>query len=154
MLRRMLLMPIVGAIALLSFAGPAWAAPEVPKVTPFEVPVPAGELCSFPVLLEGKDGSAERTTLPDGTVILTGPIVLTITNETNGSSATFNASGPSFTSGNQVVITGPAVVLLFAEFAPPGPGIIATHGRGTIENLDFNLDTFKGRTSDVCQQLS
>ena len=153
MLRRMMLVPIVGAIALLMSAGPALAAPEVPNVTPFEVTIPAGDLCSFEVIIAGRNGQVERTTLPDGTVILTGPFVATFTNTTNDRSATFNVSGPMFTSGTTQVIVGTAVVLLFNEFAPPGPGIIATKGRGTIENLDFNIDTFKGKTSDVCQQL-
>jgi hypothetical protein len=106
-----------------------------------------------PVRFEGRNGQVERTTLPDGTVILTGPFVVTITNTANGVSETFNVSGPSFISGNQIVLTGTAVVLLLSELAPPGPGLIATTGRGTIENLDFNLDTFTGRTRDVCQQL-
>jgi hypothetical protein len=154
MLRRMILAPIVAAIALLPFTGPALAAPNVPHATPFAVTIDAGELCPFPVTLEGRNGQVVRTTLPDGTEILTGPFVLTITNTTNERSETFNISGPTFTSGNQLVLTGTAVVLLFNEFAPPGPGIIATNGRGTIENMDFNLDTFTGRTRDVCQQLS
>jgi hypothetical protein len=155
MLRRMILAPLVGAIALLLFAGPALAAPSVPNGTPFTVTIPAGELCPFEVTLEGRDGQVVRTTLPDGTEILTGPFVLTITNTApGGRSETFNISGPTFTSGNQLVLTGTAIVLLFNEFAPPGPGIIATNGRGTIENMDFNLDTFTGRTRDVCQQLA
>ena len=154
MIRRMMLVPIVGAIALLLFAGQALAAPAVPNATPFDFTVAAGELCPFPVRLEGRNGQVERHTLRDGTVIFTGPFVLTITNTTNGRSATFNVSGPTFTSGNQTVITGTAIVLLFREFAPPGPGIIATNGRGTIENNDFNINDFKGKTSDVCQQLS
>jgi hypothetical protein len=157
MLRR-ILVPIVGAIALLLLAGPASAAPKVPNATPVNLgtflPDTPGELCPFPVMLVARNGQVVRTTLPDETTILTGPFVLTITNETNGRSATFNISGPTFTSGNQLTITGTAIVLLFSEFAPPGPGILATNGRGTIdENLDFNTETFKGRTRDVCQLL-
>jgi hypothetical protein len=156
MLRKLMLVPILGAIALLLLAGPASAAPKVPNVTPFEVTFDAGVLCSFPVTLEGRDGQVERTTLPDGTTILTGPFVLTITNVTNELSATFNISGPTFTSlDNEKTITGTAVVLLFAEEAPPGPGILATNGRGTIDaDLDFDIEGFTGRTSDVCQQLA
>jgi hypothetical protein len=156
MLRRIILVPILGAIALLLIAGSASAAPKVPNVTPFEAKFDAGVLCSFPVTLEGRDGQVVRTTLPDGTTILTGPFVLTITNETNELSATFNISGPTFTSkNNEKIITGSAIVLLFSDLAPPGPGILATNGRGTIDkNLDFDIDNFKGRTRDVCQQLS
>jgi hypothetical protein len=154
MLRRMILAPIVGAIALLLFAGPGLAAPKVPNGTPVEQEFGAGQLCPFPVSLVGRDGQVVRTTLPDGTEILTGPFVVTITNLVNGRSETFNVSGPSFISGDQIVLTGTAVVLLVSQLAPPGPGLIAINGRGTIENFDFNFDTFRGRSRDVCQQLA
>jgi hypothetical protein len=156
MLRRMILVPILGAIALLLFAGPASGAPRVPNVTPFgPVPFDAGVLCPFPITLEGSDGQLVRTTLPDGTTILTGPFVLTITNTANDRSATFNVSGPTFRSGNELILTGSAIILLFSDSAPPGPGILATNGRGTIDaNQDFNFETFKGHSRDVCQQLS
>jgi hypothetical protein len=86
---------------------------------------------------------------------LTGPFVLTITNTANDRSATFNVSGPTFRSGNELILTGSAIILLFSDLAPPGPGILATNGRGTIDaNQDFNFETFKGHSRDVCQQLS
>jgi hypothetical protein len=162
MLRRMIrvmLLPIVGVVALLLFAGPASAAPRVPNVTPFgPVPFDAGVLCPFPVTLEGSDGQLVRTTLPDGTTILTGPFVLTITNTEdpeNLRSATFNVSGPTFGSGGQLLLTGTAIILLFDFLAPPDAGILAINGRGTVDaNQDFNFETFKGRSSDVCQQLT
>ena len=98
----------------------------------------------------------ERTTFPDGTVILTGPLVLTITNLDNGRSATFNASGPTFSSqsGTQQTLRGTAIILLFSGVGDLGPGILATNGQGTIDGGVFNDETFKGHTSDVCQQLS
>ena len=159
MLRRMILVPFLGAIALLLFAGPASGAPRVPNVTPFDpVRFDAGVLCPFPVMLEGRDGQLVRTTLPGGTTILTGPLVVTITNTEdpeNLRSATFNVSGPTFRSGNELILTGSAIILLFSDLAPPGPGILATNGRGTIDaNQDFNFETFKGHSRDVCQQLS
>jgi hypothetical protein len=128
----------------------------VPNGTPFgPVPFEAGVLCPFPVTLEGSNGQLERTTLPDGTTILTGPFVLTITNTANGHSATFNVSGPTFGSGNQLILTGTAIILLFDFLAPPPAGILATNGRGTIDaNQDFNFETFKGHSRDVCQQLT
>jgi hypothetical protein len=157
MLRR-ILVPILGAIALLLFAGPASAAPRVPNGTPFgpnDPPFDPGVLCPFPVTLEGRDGQLVRTTLPDGTTVLTGPFVLTITNTANGRSATFNVSGPTFGSEGQLILKGSAIILLFSDLAPPGPGILATNGRGTVDaNQDFNFDTFKGHISDVCQQLA
>jgi hypothetical protein len=152
----MILVPILGAIALLLFAGPASAAPRVPNVTPFgPVPFDAGVLCPFPLTLEGRDGQLVRTTLPDGTTILTGPFVLTIKNTENGRSATFNVSGPTFGSDNQLILTGTAIILLF-NLGPsfPGPGIRATNGRVTIVDSVFNEETFKGHSRDVCEQLT
>jgi hypothetical protein len=166
MLRRMIrvmLLPIVGAIALLLLAGPASAAPRVPNGFPFgPISFDADVLCpSFPVELKGvspaEDGSQiVRTTLRDGTVILTGPLVLTITNLDNGSSATFNVSGPTFSSqsGTQLTLRGIAIILLFSGVGDLGPGILATSGQGTIDGGIFNDETFTGHTSDVCQQLS
>ena len=169
MLRRMIrvmLLPIVGTIALLLLAGPASAAPRVPNGFPFgPISFDAGVLCpSFPVTLQGVSPADEgsqivRTTLPDGTVILTGPFVLTITNTQdpeNLRSATFNVSGPTFSSqsGTQLTLRGTAIILLFSGVGDLGPGILATNGQGTIENSIFNVATFKGHTSDVCGQLS
>jgi hypothetical protein len=166
MLRRMLV-PIFGAIALLLLAGPASAAPRVPNGIPFgPALIPEGELCPlFPVTLEGVSPTVDasggpsqivRTTLPDGTTILTGPFVLTVTNTENGRSATFNVSGPTFTGADgQMNIRGTAVVLEFGSLAPPGPAILAVNGRGIIDaELNFHIETFKGHVSNVCDQLS
>jgi hypothetical protein len=78
-----MLVPIFGAIALLLLAGTASGAPRVPNVEPFEQTIPAGELCTFPIELAGTNGQVERTELSDGTTILTGPFVLTVTNLDN-----------------------------------------------------------------------
>jgi len=154
MLRRIILVPIFGAIALLLLAGPASGAPRVPNVETFEQTIDAGQLCTFPVELTGRNGQVERTELSDGTTILTGPFVLTVTNLDNNRSVTLNISGPTFTSGNQLILTGPAVILIFAENAPPPAGLLATNGRGTINNLDFDIENFKGHTRDLCKELS
>jgi hypothetical protein len=154
MLRRLMLVPIVGAIALLLLAGPASAAPKVPKGEYFEA---LGQpLCDFPVTLKGFSGQVVRTSLPNGTEILTGPAVVTITNETNQLSTTLNISGPVFTSASgDAILTGPAIILLFAGVPsdPPGPRILATNGRATIEDGVFDIDTFHGTFRDVCDQL-
>jgi hypothetical protein len=99
----------------------------------------------------------ERTTLPDGTVILTGAVVVTITNEENGNSATFNISGPTFrASDGALTLTGTALILEFALGSDfPGPGILATNGRGTIDaEQRFDEKNFKGHITDVCEQLT
>jgi hypothetical protein len=150
----MMLVPIFGAIALLLLAGTASGAPRVPNVQTFDQTIPAGELCTFPVQLTGRNGQVERTELSDGTTILTGPFVLTVTNAITQQSVTLNISGPTFTTGDQLIIAGPAVILIFAENAPPPAGLLATNGRGTITNLDFDIENFKGHTRDLCKELS
>lgn len=154
MLRKLMLLPIVGAIALLLLAGPASAAPKVPKGASFEA---LGQpLCAFPVTLRGFSGQGVRTTLPNGTEILTGPAVVTIINETNGHSTTLNISGPVFTAASgDAILTGPAIILLFegVDSNPLGPKILATKGRSTIVGGVFNIDTFTGTSQDVCEQI-
>ena len=160
MLRRMLV-PIVGAIALLLLAGPASAAPRVPNGIPFSFSGITTLCPDFPVTLAGdapaeEASQLERTTLPDGTVILTGAVVVTITNEENGNSATFNISGPTFrASDGALILSGTALILLFDLGETfPDPGILATNGRGTIDaEQRFDADNFKGRSTDVCAQL-
>ena len=158
MFSRMILVQVVGTIALLLFAGTASAAPNVPNGEPILLEFPAGELCPFPVKLEGSTTQVVPRALPNGVQLFTGPGVLTITNTdptSGGRSATYNISGPQRITDTETVLTGTAVVLLLNSQAPPGPGLIATKGRGIIDNNnDFQLDTFKGRTEDVCQKLA
>ena len=166
MRRKLMLVPIVGAIALLLLAGPASAAPKVPKGNAFEFPAEltqAGQLCDFAVTITGIDGQVVRTTLPDETTILTGPAVVTITNPENDRSITLNISGPTFTTPTEDpdvsdrILTGPAIILLFPEVpgsVPPPPGILATTGRSILEGGVFNIDNFTGRFIDVCAELA
>jgi len=78
--------------------------------------------------------------------------------ETNKPSTTLNISGPTFTSagGDDVILPGAVIILLFAGVPsnPPGPQILATHGRATIEDGLFNIDTFTGTSQNVCEQLA
>jgi hypothetical protein len=154
----MILLPVLGGIALLLSAATAFAAPNVPNGAPINGDFPAGELCPFPVRFEGSTTQLVPRTLPNGVQLLTGPGVLTVTNidpDSDGRSATYNISGPVRTTDTETVLTGTSVVLLLNSQAPPGPGLIATKGRGVIDNNnDFQLDTFKGRTEDVCQKLA
>jgi hypothetical protein len=155
MLRKMLV-PVLGALALALFAGPAFAAPAVPKGTAFDVTYPAGQLCDDEINLKGVNGQVERPSANFS--IVTGPAVITVTNTSTLKSATFNISGPGITSGNTLILPGPQLVLILEEFAPPPHGLIYTTGRGTIDltptNLDFDFAGFKGRSTDVCAALA
>jgi hypothetical protein len=153
MLRKMLV-PVLGALALALFAGPAFAAPAVPKGTAFDATFPAGQLCDDEINLKGVNGQIERPSANFS--IVTGPAVVTVTNTRTLKSATFNISGPGITSGNQQILPGHQLVLILQEFAPPEHGLLFTTGRGTIDltNLDFDFAGFKGRSTDVCKALA
>src|SRR5690242_5566848 len=86
------------AAVVLAAAGPAAATAAGPAV-PGKQPVlladaPAGEFCSFPVKVTALDGTVQHAT--PGTLIVTGPLSVTVTNTSTGTSRTFNASGPTF----------------------------------------------------------
>jgi hypothetical protein len=153
LLRRMVFVSIVGALALLVSTGPAFAAPVVPHGTPLEpTQIPAGQLCPFDLLIEGVSGAATRATLPSGTDVITGPAFVKITNQDTGKSATYNISGPGFISDTgEIVLTGQGLIFQFPEVGPPF--LIVTNGRVAFpENAP--IETFNGRIAhDVCAEL-
>jgi hypothetical protein len=85
---------VLCALALLLLALPAWSAPQVPTGEDFTLTFDAGEVCDFAIEITGTSAQAARVTLPSGQMVITGPAVATVTNET-GESVTFNISGPS-----------------------------------------------------------
>ena len=88
------------AVAVLLVAQPAWSAPSVPKGESFTIlspgtgPDDVAPVCGFPVRIDVTAAQGVRATLPDGSVVITGPAVATVTNLSTGESATYNISGP------------------------------------------------------------
>jgi len=99
MFRRVILLPLVSAAALVLMAAPGSAAPAVPGGTPQELDLmqPCAENYGFQIEVVAtlSPGTSEpRTTLPNGLLIFTGSGSATVTNTTTGKSATYNISGP------------------------------------------------------------
>lgn len=158
MLRRAMLVLIVGFSAVLLSAGPASAAPKVPQGTDFKFSVDAGELCPFGVEFTGRSSASTpddpTATLPDGTRVLNGPAVVTVTSET-GKSATYNISGPAFRSAtDHLVVTGQNLILQPASLNIGDPFAIVTNGRVTFQENN-PIETFSGHVAhDVCAELA
>jgi hypothetical protein len=99
MVRRVFLVPLAAAAALLLTAAPGWAAPKVPHAE--GVVVDLGQPCDFPIEVVVKSEQSDltpenppRAVLPNGLEVVTGPGVATVTNTDSGKSATYNISGP------------------------------------------------------------
>ena len=155
--RRAAAIGLAAAATVAALAAPATAAPAVPKGAPFElllaVDEPLGAVCPFPVLLTGVD--AQRTHDNGGVILLTGPAFATVTNLDNGTSITFNVSGPRLEdprTGN-VVFVGQTLILQPTAFEPQDPFLKFVKGR--VEQTAGNrIDNISGTTVDVCQALS
>jgi hypothetical protein len=146
---------LIGVAALLLLAQPASSAPTVPNGETTTITFAAGEVCPFGVEITATSGQMERVTLPNGIVIITGPIVATVTNQDTGASKTYNISGPTQfdPATGRVVVTGPNLIIAPADSG--GPFLIVTSGRVSFiigEPIDVPL---RGHVShDVCAELS
>ena len=124
---------------------------------PFEtVEFPAGEFCSFPVLLEFPDHKYTAKTFPpepngDVVVIQTGKAFARYTNLSTGKSITYNISGPTrliFHADGSLTAIAPGPQLfsdsihwgnIVGEFSPDG---------------ELTLIKVTGRTESVCAALA
>ncbi len=165
-MRRVLLPVLLGLLLAAASVVPTLAAK--PERTFFEAPPPtdyvAGELCTYPVRIEtvtNKEYGITFAVASDGTqrTIVTGRLVMMVTNLSTGESLTVNVSGPGvFTFGpDGLSIDGGGgwLLYLFATDAG-GPGIWVTSGRIHLEagELGVTALTMPHRTQDVCGMLA
>jgi hypothetical protein len=143
----------VALLIILAVPTAALAVPRVPGVEPFVVDVPAGEFCSFPVQLTILDG--QRLHQGPGTVVLTGPFAVTVTNMASGASQTFTASGPTMLEprSGAVVLVGPAIIGQPASRGVGDPFLIYHRGRAVFTENN-TLASITGQTVDICAALS
>jgi hypothetical protein len=143
----------VALLVVLAVPTAALAAPKLPGVEPSVLEFPAGEFCSFPVRLTILDG--QRLHEGQGTVTLTGPFVVTVTNLATGASQTFNASGPTLVEpgSGALVLTGPAIIGQPASMGVGEPFLIYHRGRAVFTQ-DNTLASITGQTVDICAALS
>jgi hypothetical protein len=143
----------VALLVILAVPTVALAAPKVPGAEPIVLDFPAGEFCSFPVQLTILDG--QRLHEGQGTVILTGPFTVTVTNLSSGASQTFNASGATLVEprSGALVLVGPAIIGQPASRGVGDPFLIYHRGRAVFTENN-TLASITGETVDICAALS
>lgn len=144
---RRVLVPILAALLLIASAVPALAGkPEVVKNEPLPPEhYPAGLVCDFDLEIKSLVDSGQTITFPaadDGSVrqIVTGHLVVQVTNEETGASVVYNVSGPGKFRyvGDVLHIRGGGPWLLYAFPGDAGgPGVWFTRGQIAIE-IDLN----------------
>lgn len=157
-MRRILV--LVAAVALLALAPVADAAPN-PRSHRIPVEQPHNEvltgLCPFPVVLDTVVNGEFSKTHQDGVTIVTGRLVVRVTNQETGASRTYNVSGP-------VRITPESGTTLVVELmgrsilTDPSVGVIVSSGR-VVVRVDLTTGTLtilstSGHVEDVCQTLA
>lgn len=143
----------VALLVILTVPAAALAVPKVPGAEPIVLDFPAGEFCSFPIQLSILDG--QRLHQGPGTVVLTGPFVVTVTNLASGASQTFNASGPTLVEprNGAVVLVGPAIIAQPASRGVGEPFLIYHRGRAVFTENN-TIASITGTTVDICAALS
>src|SRR3954470_3678679 len=141
----------MAALFALALPGSATAAPAVPGADLVTaVDAPAGELCSFPVLIQVRDG----TRLHDsghGAVFSTGPLVAVVTNETTHASLTLNISGPTLVdrSTGRTILVGRELILQPASRNIGPPFLLVNSGRVTFTEQN-TIATRTGKVRNIC----
>ena len=147
------------ALATLVMAAGASAAPNPNSGrVPVEIPpdIPVTDVCPFPVAIHvdiNKEFSKEHQ---NGVTIITGRLVVTITNTETGASVTYNISGPVHITSQDGLET--QVFLGRSLLFTPDIGMLVTSGRAVTtfnpETGEFTLLSHQGHTEDVCAALA
>ena len=165
-MRRVVYPLFLGLLLAAAVAVPAAAAK--PERAFIEAPPPtdyaAGVLCAYPVRIEAVTNQEYGIAFPvaeDGTqrTIVTGRLVMMVTNLVSHESLTVNVSGPGvFTFGADGLSIDGGGRWLFYLFATDagGPGIWVTSGRIHLEAGASGVTalTMPHRTQDVCHLLA
>ena len=161
----------IGAIAAataaaITVAGGAVAAPPTHEdVGSFAASFTAGEVCEFPVTIMSVVSRERSTTFfaPDGTIDriqVTGRLVLQLTNDATGKTATVNASGPgtlTFNPDGSVTLVGRGITLYYlrAGLDTGGPDILLLHGRNVVRLTDtLTLVSAAGSSRSLCSLVA
>jgi hypothetical protein len=127
---------------------------RVPVTLPPETVVT--DVCPFPVLIELVANKEYSKTHKNGVEIITGRLVVRVTNTETGESRVYNISGPG-----QVTLDGAIETDVFlgrALLFDPSFGMLVTSGRvvGTFntETGEFSIVSQRGHVEDVCATLA
>jgi hypothetical protein len=147
----------VVTVALL--AGSASADPNpnsgrVPVIQPPEDVIT--EVCPFPIFIETLAAKEFSKTHENGVEIITGRLVVRITNTETGESQVYNISGPV-----HITRDGPIETDIFGGrslLLDPSFGVLVTSGRvvGTFntDTGEFRIVSRRGHVEDVCATLA
>jgi hypothetical protein len=144
----------VALLVILAVPTAALAAPKVPGAEPVELDFTGPHrVCSFDVRLTILDG--QRLHQDQGTVILTGPFTVKVTNLNSDASQTFNASGPTLVEprSGALVLTGPSIILQPAS-RNVGPPFLIYHRGRVVFTENNTIASITGETVDICAALS
>jgi hypothetical protein len=168
--RRVMTVPLVSLSALLLVGGPAEAVPAVPGGT--TLPLDLGQPCNFeisatttakfvadePIDFDDLPNGPFRAKLPNGVIVVTGPVIATVTNLETGKSITYNISGPGTfdPATNRLSLKGQSLISNDPDISGAGePFLITTSGNvGFIIN-ELIDEPLRGHIShDVCAELA
>lgn len=129
----------------------------VPSGLPFTFG--AGDVCPFATTLSEVANHEFARTFPNGNTLVTGRLVVRVTNETTGASVVRDVSGPvlssSGTSGETVVVlTGSSLSPVLAGHdatGAVGQGLFVFHGPTVF--TDFQLTRVTGSFENLCTTL-
>lgn len=149
-------------LLLLAFAVPAVAGKPIITINPFTPEVlPAADFCgTFDLYLAPQPGRPNSAKIIEfaNFEILSGPVLVTITNLSTSKTINLNISGPGMYSFTSNIFMGVGPYIVFgAEAQSLGlPPLAFTHGRLVFEYDDqgnITSATFTGTAQDVCQLL-
>ena len=158
------------AFALLLVVAPATAVqarqPVRQPAPDLELSVDAGDFCPFAVSIETLVNREKQLIFLDEAdnpvrIIITGTLIVRITNDDSGESVVRNISGPVVLSFHDdgsltVKLTGPTLLGLFPSDAG-GPSLRVTHGLVVLQVAPAGTVThtsIRGHAEDLCQTLA
>jgi hypothetical protein len=119
----------------------------------------AGDACDFAVTLSEVENNEFARTFPNGNTLITGRLVVSVTNDATGESVVRDVSGPVLiTTGPSgetvVVLSGSSLSPVFAgndDTGTVGQGLFIFHGPTVF--TDSQLTRVSGTVEDLCATL-
>ncbi len=132
----------------------------VPSGLPITFPGGTGQACAFDVTISEVANNEYARTFPNGNTLITGRLVLRVTNDVTGQSVVRDASGPVLittgTNGEQIsVLSGASLSPVFAGHDDTGSnlqGLFIFHGPTVF--TDGQLTKVSGSYEDLCLTLA
>jgi hypothetical protein len=158
MCRRVLsVLALLAAIALMSVPV---ASADKPVIEPAPSADSSGGFCpDFDVLVHPVGDKGKAITFSSGATIISGQLMVELTNLETGKTVAVNISGPVFVSadGSTVTLSGRSLLFGEAGFFGPGPLLLLTSGP-TVVPVDSDGNPLgystSGRTVDMCRVLA